>query len=191
LKDGAAVRILKTIPFIFLLLLLSAARAVAADPQIQLTPEKKKALLKFDPVDIVPEVRGNDSQGRDNQGDKGRRRSRQNTSPASATVAPATPTPTTTPAAKATPAPRATTTPTPLPTSQNKPPPTPAPTQSAVAMARPPESAAPGALVSGTNVKPSARARRMSSPVILMLLGLIMLALVAVAAKLKKDLRRS
>ena len=186
-------RIRKTILFIVLILLLSAVRAVAADPQIQLTPEKKKQLLKFDPVDIVPETRGNDSQGRDNQGDKGRRRSRQNTSPASAPVAPATPTPTATPVVKATPAPRATTTPTPtpLPPSQTKPPPTPSPTQSSVAMARPPEPAAPGAASPGATVKPSVRARRMSVPVIFMLLGLIMLALVAVAAKLKKDLRRS
>ena len=183
-------RIRKTILFIVLMLLLSAVRAVAADPQIQLTPEKKKALLKFDPVDIVPETRGNDSQG---QGDKGRRRSRQNTSPASAPVVPATPTPTATPVVKATPAPRATTTPTPtpMPASQTKPPPTPSPTQSSVAMARPPEPAAPGAALPGTTVKPSVRARRMSVPIIFMLLGLIMLALVAVAAKLKKDLRRS
>ena len=183
-----------SIPFIVLILALFAASAAAADPQIQLTPEKKKALLKFDPVDIVPEVRGNDSQGRDNQGDRGRRRSRLNTSPASATVVPATPTPTATPAVKATPTPRATTTPTPLPASQTKPQPTQSPTQSppqsAVAMARTTESA-PGAIASGSTVKPAVRARRMPVPVILLLLGLIMVALVAVAAKLKKDLRRS
>jgi hypothetical protein len=192
MKDGVAVKIRTTIPFIVLILVLSAAKAIAADPQIQLTPEKKKALLKFDPVDIVPEVRGNDSQGRDNQGDRGRRRSRQNTSPASAAVAPATPTPTATPVVRATPTPRATTTPTPtpLPASQTKPQPTQSPTQSAMAMARSPEPAT-GALVSGTTIKPALRARRMPLPVIFVLLGLIMVALVAVAAKLKKDLRRS
>src|SRR5262245_36505918 len=114
MKDGVAVKIRNTIPLIILALLLSAAKAIAADPQIQLTPEKKKALLKFDPVDIVPEARGNDSQGRDNQGDRGRRRSRQNTNPALAAVVPATPTPTATPVVQATPTPRATTTPTPV-----------------------------------------------------------------------------
>jgi hypothetical protein len=186
MKDGAVVKIRKSIPFIALILLLSAARAVAADPQIQLTPEKKKALLKFDPVDIVPEVRGNDSQGRDNQGDRGRRKSRQNTSPASAAVVPATPTPTATPAPRATAT--ATPTPTPLPATQTKPQPTQSPTQSAMARSIEPASGAPA---SGATAKPSNRARRMPLPVIFLLLGLIMVALVAVAAKLKKDLRRS
>lgn len=192
MKDGLAVNIRKSIPFIVLIILLFAVRAVAADPQIQLTPEKKKALLKFDPVDIVPEVRGNDSQGRDNQGDRGRRRTRQNTSPALAAVVRATPTPTATPVVKATPAPRATATatPTPTPATQTKPQPTQSPTQSAVAMARSTEPAS-GAPVSGATAKPSNRARRMPLPVIFLLLGLIMVALVAVAAKLKKDLRRS
>jgi len=189
MKDGVAVKIRNTIPFIVLTLLLFAGRAVAADPQIQLTPEKKKALLKFDPVDIVPEVRGNDSQGGDNQGDRGRRRSRQNTGPAAAGVVPAAPTPTPT----ATPAPRATTTPTPTPppVSQTKPLPTQSPTQSSVATARQPEQPAPGAVVSTTTAKPPAHAGRMSLPIIFLLLGVIMVALVAVAAKLKKDLRRS
>jgi hypothetical protein len=185
------VNIRKSIPFIVLIILLSAARAVAADPQIQLTPEKKKALLKFDPVDIVPEVRGNDSQGRDNQGDRGRRRTRQNTSPSSAAVVPAAPTPTATPRATATAKPTSTPTPTPAPApaTQTKPQPTQSPTQSAVAMARSTEPAS-GAPVSGATAKPSNRARRMPLPVIFLLLGLIMVALVAVAAKLKKDLRR-
>jgi hypothetical protein len=191
MKDGVAVNIRKSIPFIVLIILLSAARAVAADPQIQLTPEKKKALLKFDPVDIVPEVRGNDSQGRDNQGDRGRRRTRQNTSPSSAAVVPAAPTPTATPRATATAKPTSTPTPTPTPApaTQTKPQPTQSPTQSAVAMARSTEPAS-GAPVSGATAKPSNRARRMPLPVIFLLLGLIMVALVAVAAKLKKDLRR-
>jgi hypothetical protein len=189
MKDGVAVNIRKSIPFIVLIILLSAARAVAADPQIQLTPEKKKALLKFDPVDIVPEVRGNDSQGRDNQGDRGRRRTRQNTSPSSAAVVPAAPTPTATPRATATAKPTSTPTPTPAPATQTKPQPTQSPTQSAVAMARSTEPAS-GAPVSGATAKPSNRARRMPLPVIFLLLGLIMVALVAVAAKLKKDLRR-
>jgi hypothetical protein len=191
MKDGVAVNIRKSIPFIVLIILLSAARAVAADPQIQLTPEKKKALLKFDPVDIVPEVRGNDSQGRDNQGDRGRRRTRQNTSPSSAAVVPAAPTPTATPRATATAKPTSTPTPTPAPApaTQTKPQPTQSPTQSAVAMARSTEPAS-GAPVSGATAKPSNRARRMPLPVIFLLLGLIIVALVAVAAKLKKDLRR-
>ncbi|HKQ74977.1 MAG TPA: hypothetical protein VJ810_14880 [Blastocatellia bacterium] len=184
-------RIRNTIPFIVLTLLLFTARAVAADPQIQLTPEKKKALLKFDPVDIVPEVRGNDSQGGDNQGDRGRRRSRQNTGPAVAGVVPAAPTPT--PVAQATPSPRATATPTPTPApaSQTKPSPTQSPTQSSVAAARQPEQPGPAAVLSTTTAKPPAHAGRMSLPIIFLLLGVIMVALVAVAAKLKKDLRRS
>jgi len=67
----------KTILIIVLTLLLSAAGAFA-DPQEQLSPENKKALRKFDPADIVPEVRGGVPGESARQGDSGRKKSKQN-----------------------------------------------------------------------------------------------------------------
>jgi len=186
------VRKQKTILIIVLMLLLSATGAFAASPQVQLSPEKKKALRKFDPVDIVPEMRGSEAEARDSQGDRGRKKSKQpagsptlsrdaSAAPISTAVVPAAPRPTATPGAQLSPTPQAT----PSLASKAKP----DPTQSASATAQSSESTVAGSLASAATGKESVRAAGLSLPVIFSLLGLILLALVAVAARIKKDLR--
>lgn len=186
------VRKQKTILIIVSMLLLSATGAFAAYPQVQLSPEKKKALRKFDPVDIVPEMRGSESEARASQGDRGRKKSKQpagsptltrdaSAAPISPAVVPAAPNPTAMPVAQLTLAPQAT----PSLASKAKP----DPTQSATAMTQSSEPAAAGPLASATTEKQSVRATGLSLPVIFSLLGLILLALVAVATRIKKDLR--
>ncbi|MGH9767434.1 MAG: hypothetical protein ACREAB_08380 [Blastocatellia bacterium] len=96
-------------------------------------------------------------------------------------VVPATLNPTPTPIARSTPAPQATSS----PASKAQP----TPTQSAPQIARSSEPTVTGPLAPGTNVKRSARVGGLSLPVILSLLGLVLLALVVVTAKLKRDLR--
>jgi len=179
------------------MLITSATGMFAAYAQTQLSPEKKKALRNFDPADMVPEARGGAPEGREGQGDRGRRKSRQNagpsaplseasgisasTDPISAAIVPAAATPPTIPVAQSTPSPQAT----PLLTSKAKP----APAQSVAPMAQSSEPAASGPLASAAPATQSGRVTGLSLPVIFLLLGLTLLALVVVAARLKKDLR--
>jgi hypothetical protein len=180
----------ETVLVVVLALLLSSAGAFA---QEQLSPEKKKELRKFDPADIVPEAREGEPKVRESQdgrgqvgveGTRSRRNARTSTlaAPVSAAVDSTLPAPPEAPAAKAPGALRAT--------------PSLAPkgavvlTQSAAPKTQSSETAASGAPAPATAVNRSARSARLSLPLISFLLGLILLALVAVALKLKKDLSK-
>jgi hypothetical protein len=182
----------KILVVVLTLLLFSSAGAFA---QEQLSPEKKKELRKFDPADIVPEAREGEpkvrgSQVRESQVGRGqvggeRTRSRQNAgtaasaAPISAAVDPTVTIPPAAPAAKAQPL-RAT--------------PSLAPkgavviTQSAAPKTQSSEPAA-GVQAPATAVKQPARSHRLSLPFTFFLLSLILLALGAIAVKLKRDLR--
>jgi hypothetical protein len=183
----------KTILVIVLTLLFSAAGAFA---QEQIPPEKMKELRKFDPADIVPEAR--EGEPRERQDGRGRTQSKRNAgtsaspAPISAAVDSTLPNPPAAPAAKSPTASR--TAPSPAPPSLA--PPSLAPKgpvvlpQSAVTKTQPSEPAASGAPAPAAAVNRSARSSRLSLPLIFFLLSLTLLALVAVAVKLKKDLRK-
>ncbi len=181
------VRKQKTIPVIVLMLLLSATSVFAAYQQIEISPEKKKALRKFDPVDIVPEARGNEPEARESKRDRDRKKSKQNAGPP-ASAAPISDavvraaSPPATSVAQSTLSPRAT----PSLASQAKS----VTAQSVAAMTQSSEPTVSGPLALATTVKQSVHATGLSLPVIFLLFGLVVLALVAVAARLKKDLRR-
>jgi hypothetical protein len=175
------------------MLLLSSAGALA---QEQLSPEKKKELRKFDPVDIVPEAREGEPKVREGQvresqvgrGQVGgeRTQSRRNpgtaasAGPISAAVDPSVTIPPAAPAAKAQPL---RTTPSPAPKGAV------VITQSAAPKTQSSEPTASSAQAPAAAVKRSARSRRLSLPLTFFLLSLILLALGAIAVKLKKDLR--
>jgi hypothetical protein len=175
----------ETILGLVLTLTFSAAGAVA---QAQLTPEKKKELRKFDPVDVVPEAREGEPDARENQVERRRAQSGRNagiaasTAPISAAVDSTVAIPQAAPAANAPPSLRAT--------------PSLAPkrgvvlTQSAAPKTQSTEPATTGALAPATAVNRPAHSARLSLPLIFFLLGLILLALVAVTIKLRKDLRK-
>jgi hypothetical protein len=168
-----------------LTLLFSAAGAFAQSP---LSPEKKKELRKFDPADIVPEASEEEPKARESQVGRGGTQSRReartsaSTAPISAAVDSTVAIPPAAPATKAPASLRAT--------------PSPVPkggvvlTQSAVTKTQSSEPAAAGAGAPATAVNRSARSTRLSLPLIFLLLGLVLLALVAVTAKLRKDLRK-
>ena len=180
----------ETVLVVVLTLLLSAAGAFA---QEQLSPEKKKELRKFDPADIVPEAREGEPKVRESQDGMGqvrgeRKRSRRNAgtptsaAPISAAVDSTVPAAPSAPAAKKPEALRQA--------------PALAPkgavvqTQSAAPKTQSLEPAALGDPAPATAVNRSARSARLSLPLIFSLLGLILLALVAVVFKLKKDLSK-
>lgn len=193
---------------IILTLLLSATQAFAAYPQMELPPEKKKALRKFDPADIFPEVRGSD-ESRDRKKSR-RSTSARNAAPLAesasqpgegpgrgptprvssngaagttnrAAVVPADPGPTRTPAVTRTPPPA---------TSLLASTALPAPTQPVAPEVQPPGSILAGSREPAVAVNRSVQATGLSLNFIFLLLSLIFFALFAVVIKLKKDLRK-
>jgi hypothetical protein len=170
-----------TILAVVLALLLSAVGTFAQEQaQDQLPPERMKELRKFDPVDIEPGTRESEPRGRED----GRRRTQSrrtvgspaSSAPLSAAVDSILPT-------QAAPASRA-------PVSSRTSP-SAAPngavviTQSEVTKTRPSGPKAPAA-----SVNRSASSAGLPLPLMFFLIGLISLALVAVAVKLKKDMSK-
>jgi len=194
---------------VILLLLLSAVTAFAAYPQAELPPEKKKALHRFDPVDIFPEARGReeDRAGKKSgqnagltaltrnaapppkpasKSGKGDQRSPGLSSGASDNAAGGT----LKPSAMAPVAPNPTPIVTPTPLSQTaKPVPTQSVTRSVMLMIQSSLPPAAGSRAPATTVNQSVRAMGLSLPVILLLFGLVLFALVVVVIKLKKEIR--
>lgn len=172
----------ETVLVVVLTLFLSTAGAFA---QEQLSPEKKKELRKFDPADIVPEAREGEPKVKENQDGGEKAQSRRNvrtsasSAPISAAVDSTVPVPPAAPAAK------------PLPTLRATPSLAP---KGAVILTKPAaqkaQSLEPGAPAPATAVNRPARSSKLSLPFIFFLLGMILVALVAVAVKLKKDLSK-
>lgn len=170
-----------TILVVVLTLLLSAVGAFAQErAQEQLSPERMKELRKFDPVDVEPEIREREPRGRED----GRRRTQSrrtagspaSSAPLSANVDSVLPTQ----ASPASKAPVSSRTSPSLTTNGAV-----VITQSEVTKTRPSEPTAPAASVNRS-------VNSAGAPLTLMffLIGLILLALVAVAFKLKKDLSK-
>lgn len=178
-----------TILITVLTLALIATAGAAAVPQAQLSPEKKRALRKFDPADMVPEVQ-------ESQGDQGRNRSRQNggrraptgndaSQPTGAEPGDQRGEGERSPAASSGASGNVSTRPTPSPEPKDEP----IPKQTVMAMGQSSEPVAAAPLQPETTGERSGGAPGLSRPVIFSLLGLIFLALVVVVFKLKKDLR--
>jgi len=164
-----------------LTLLLSAVGAFAQErAQEQLSPERMKELRKFDPVDMEPEIREREPRGRED----GRRRTQSrrtagspgSSAPLSAAVDSVLPTQAG-PASKAPVSSRTS----PSQTTNGAG----VITQSEVTKTRPSEPKAPAASVDG-----AASSAGLSMTLMFFLIGMILLALVAVAVKLKKDLSK-
>jgi hypothetical protein len=187
----------KTILGIVFTILLSNTGAFA---QEQLSPEKKKELRKFDPADIVPEAREGEPRGVESQDGRRRTQSRRtagtpaSSAPISAAVDSTFPIPAA-PAAKAPLSPRTAPSLAPKGTGVL--------TQSAVTKIQPsaqgapapaaqgaPAPAAQGAPAPAVAVNKSGSSARLSLPLILFLLSLILFALVTVVVRLKKDLSK-
>jgi hypothetical protein len=179
------VRTQETFPVVVLTLLLSASGAIA---QTQLSPEKKKELRKFDPGDIVPETREDEPGARESKVGRGGTQSRRNArtsataAPISAAVDSTAAIPPTAPAAKAPPSLRATPLIAPRGASAS--------TQSAAIMNQSSEPVPPGAPAPAAHVNRSVRSTRLSLPIISLLISVILVALIAVAIKLKRELSK-
>lgn len=174
----------ETILVIILTLFLSAAGGVAQEP---LSPEKKKELRKFDPGDIVVDTREDEPKARESRVGRGGIQSRRNAgasasgAPVSAAVDSTLAIPPAAPVAKTPPSLRAT--PLLAPNGASL-------TQPAAPKTQSLKQASPGARAPATNVNRSVRSPRLSLPLIFLLISLILLALVTVAVKLKKDLSK-
>ncbi|MGH9846134.1 MAG: hypothetical protein ACREEM_46120 [Blastocatellia bacterium] len=164
----------ETILIIVLTLLLSATGAFAAYPQMELPPEKKKALRKFDPADIFPEVRGSEES-------QDRKKSKQNPGRPGLTRSAAPP---------ATPAESGSRPGEGLERRGRTSTALPAPTQPIIQELQPSEPLLAGSREPAVTFNRSVQATGLPLHFTFMLLGLIFLTLFAVAIKLKKDLRK-